>query len=108
MSEQVPPEIMDEILWYQENSERLAADESFDHAESRKAIETTTISVRLPKSAAEQINRIARERGWTVSMLVRSWIQQGNANETPTDLRNAIKDFEDSYARLRRAIHAAP
>lgn len=107
MTEQIPPEIMDEILWYQENSKRLAADEFSDYAESRKPIETTTISVRLPKPAAEQIARMAKERGWTVSMLVRTWIQQGSTHETPPELLDALQDLEVSYAKLRSAINAA-
>jgi len=107
MSEHAPPEIMEEILWYQENSHRLAADESPDYAESRKPVETTTISVRLPKPAAQQIARMAQDRGWTVSMLVRSWIQQGSANETPSQLRDALNELEASYAKLRRAIDSA-
>jgi sugar/nucleoside kinase (ribokinase family) len=107
MSEHAPREIMEEILWYQENSHRLAADESPDYAESRKPVETTTISVRLPKPAAEQITRMAQERGWTVSMLVRSWIQQGSSRETPSEMRSALHEFEASYAKLRRAINTA-
>lgn len=107
MSEYAPPEVMEEILWYQENSHRLAADESPDYAESRKPVETTTMSVRLPKTAAEQITRMAKDRGWTVSMLLRSWIQQGGASKTPSELRTALHEFELSYAKLRRAIDSA-
>ena len=107
MSKHVPLKVMEEILWHQENSQRLAADETSDYSESRKPVETTTISFRVPKEEAARIGRIAAERGWTVSVLVRNWIQQGRSDESPTDVRKALHDFEESYANLRRAIESA-
>lgn len=107
MSKNIPLDTMEEILWYQENSHRLAADETADYSQSRKPVETATISFRLPKEEAERIGRIAAERGWTISVLVRSWIQQGRSDESPTDIRKALQDFEESYANLRRVIKGA-
>jgi len=104
MTKKVPSEIMDEILWYQENSERLAAEETVDDAESRKRVETTTMSFRLPKTEAERITRIAQERGWSISVLIRSWIQAASSQETNKPVADAIQDFEKSFATLQRVL----
>jgi len=104
MTEKVPQEVMEEILWYQENSDRLATDASGSSHGGRTPVETTTISFRLPKEEAERITRIAEERRWSVSVLIRTWIQQGRSVEVPSDVREALKEFESSYTKLRRAI----
>jgi len=106
MTEKVPQEVMEEILWYQENSDRLAADTSEEASARQVRVETTTISFRLPKEEAERIARIADERGWSVSVLIRSWIQQGRSIEVPSDVRKAMKEFERSYSNLRQAIQS--
>jgi len=106
MTKKVPQEVMEEILWYQENSDRLAADTSQASSARQVPAETTTISFRLPKEEAERIARIAEERGWSVSVLIRSWIQQGRSIEVPSDVRKALKEFESSYANLRQVIQS--
>ena len=106
MTEKVPQEVMEEILWYQENSDRLAADTSEASSARQVPVETTTISFRLPKEEAERIARIAEDRGWSVSVLIRSWIQQGRSIEVPSDVRKALKEFETSYTNLRQAIRS--
>jgi len=104
MNEKIPQEVAEEILWYQENSDLLAMDASDGSIEQRAPVETTTISFRLPKEEAERIARIADERGWSVSVLIRTWIQRGRSMDVPSDIRDALHEFESSYSRLRRAL----
>ncbi len=104
MNERVPQEVVEEILWYQENSDLLAMDPSDAPKANRAPVETTTISFRLPKEEAERIARIADERGWSVSVLIRSWIQRGQSMDVPSNVRDALDEFESSYSRLRRAL----
>ena len=104
MNERVPREVVEEILLYQENSDLLAMDPSDGPKANRAPVETTTISFRLPKEEAERIARIADERGWSVSVLIRSWIQRGQSVDVPADIRDALNEFESSYSRLRHAL----
>ena len=106
MTEKVPQEVMEEILWYQENSDRLATAAPGSADASQTSVETTTISFRLPKEEVERIHRIAEERGWSVSVLIRTWIQQGRSIEVPSDVREALTEFESSYTKLRHAIRS--
>lgn len=104
MNEKIPQEVVEEILWYQENSDLLATGPSDGSSTHQAQVETTTISFRLPKEEAERIARIADERGWSVSVLIRSWIQQGRSMDVPSDIREALIEFESSYSRLRQAL----
>jgi transposase-like protein len=66
--------------------------------------ETTTLAVRMVKSEADAITRLARERAVPVSSLLRTWIVDGYIHETGDSVSSTIADLEQVVRRLRREL----
>jgi len=107
MSEHAPPEIMEEIRWYQENSARLAREDVPEGAAWKNAAGTTTISIRMKLADVECLNKMAQEKGVPISHLVREWITDRLHSPDAGDVNEALHDFEASLTKLRRAINSA-
>lgn len=106
-SNSLPPEIEEEIRWYQDNSVRLAQEDVPENANWKHAPSTTTISVRLERSDVETITSVAQSRGVSLSHVVREWILAQLHADDNTHLSDALEKFERSYADLRRVIDAS-
>jgi hypothetical protein len=97
-------EVLDEIEYYQKNSETLAAQPADGFPEMKPFHETTTLAVRMVKSEADAITRLARERAVPVSSLLRTWIVDGYIHETGDSVSSTIADLEQVVRRLRREL----
>ena len=100
----LPKEGLDEIEYYQKNSETLAAQPADGFPEMKPFHETTTLAVRMVKSEADAITRLARERAVPVSSLLRTWIVDGYIHETGDSVSSTIADLEQVVRRLRREL----
>jgi hypothetical protein len=100
----LPKEVLDEIEYYQKNSETLAAQPADGFPEMKPFHETTTLAVRMVKSEADAITRLARERAVPVSSLLRTWIVDGYIHETGDSVSSTIADLEQVVRRLRREL----
>jgi len=97
-------ETLNEIDFYQSNSEKLATESADGFPEMKPFHETATLAVRMVKSEAEAINRLARERSVPVSSLLRTWIIDGYIQETGDPVSTTIAELEQVVRRLRREL----
>jgi hypothetical protein len=100
----LPKVVLDEIDHYRKNSETLAVESADGFPEMKPFHETTTLAVRMVKSEADAITRLARERAVPVSSLLRTWIVDGYIHETGDSVSSTIADLEQVVRRLRREL----
>lgn len=101
-------EITDEIRWYQQNSTDLARADVADSSSWVNAPGTTTISVRMKHSDVQHLTAMAQAKGVPISHLVRGWILDHLHSSEQGGIGQALQDFDESYANLRRAITSVP